>query len=96
MPMGRLAMRHVREVMRLKAAGVSVREIGRRVGAVPSTVRLTIRRFEAAGLSWPLADDVTDTVLEDGYLPVPEPNQARGGARNRIGGPFTASSSASM
>jgi hypothetical protein len=58
-------MCHVREVMRLKATGVSVREIGRRVGAVPSTVRLTIRRFEAAGLSWPLADDVTDTVLED-------------------------------
>jgi len=36
-------------VMRLKAAGLSVREIGRRIGAVPSTVRLTIRRFEAAG-----------------------------------------------
>jgi hypothetical protein len=49
MPMGRLAMRYVREVMRLKAAGLSVREIGRRIGAVPSTVRLTIRRFEAAG-----------------------------------------------
>jgi len=42
-------MCHVREVMRLKAAGLSVREIGRRIGAVPSTVRLTIRRFEAAG-----------------------------------------------
>ncbi len=65
MPMGRLAMRHVREVMRLKAAGLSIREIGRRVGAVPSTVRLTIRRFEAAGLSWPLADEVADTVLEE-------------------------------
>lgn len=49
MPMRRLAMRHVREVMRLKAAGLSIREIGRRVGTVPSTVRLTIRRFEAAG-----------------------------------------------
>ncbi|WP_407119264.1 IS21 family transposase [Bradyrhizobium sp. LMG 9283] len=58
-------MRHVREVMRLKAAGLSIREIGRRVGAVPSTVRLTIRRFEAAGLSWPLADEVADTVLEE-------------------------------
>src|ERR1700758_2995607 len=65
MPMGRLAMRHVRDVMRLRAAGVSIREIGRRVGAVPSTVRLTIRRLEAAGLSWPLADDITDAVLEE-------------------------------
>jgi hypothetical protein len=27
-------------------------------------VRLTIRRFEAAGLTWPLPDDVTNTVLE--------------------------------
>ena len=33
------------------------REIARRVGAAPSTVRLTIRRFEAAGLTWPLDDD---------------------------------------
>jgi transposase len=40
------------------------REIARRVGAAPSTVRSTIRRFEAAGLTWPLPDDVTDTVLE--------------------------------
>ena len=40
-------MRHVRDVMRLRAAGLSIREIGRRVGAVPSTVRLTIRRLEA-------------------------------------------------
>ena len=26
----------------------------RRVGVAPSTVRLTMRRFEAAGLAWPL------------------------------------------
>ncbi|UPJ79259.1 helix-turn-helix domain-containing protein [Bradyrhizobium sp. 183] len=43
MSMERLAMRHVREVMRLKAAGLSIREIGRRVGTVPSTVWMTIR-----------------------------------------------------
>jgi transposase len=57
-------MRHVRDVMRLKAAGLPSREIARRVGSAPSTVRLTIRRFEGAGLSWPLPDDVTDAVLE--------------------------------
>jgi transposase len=33
------------------------------VGAAPSTVRSTIRRFEAAGLTWPLPDDITDAVL---------------------------------
>jgi transposase len=57
-------MCHVRDVMRMKAAGMASREIARRVGAAPSTVRLTIRRFEAAGLTWPLPDDVTDAVLE--------------------------------
>src|SRR4030088_799168 len=64
MPTERPAMRHVRDVIRLKAAGMPSREIARRVGTAPSTVRLTIRRFEASGLTWPLPDDVTDTVLE--------------------------------
>jgi hypothetical protein len=64
MPTERLAMRHVRDVIRLKSAGMQTREIARRVGTAPSTVRLTIRRFEASGLTWPLPDDVTDTVLE--------------------------------
>ena len=57
-------MRHVRDVIRLRSAGMATREIARRVGTAPSTVRLTIRRFEAAGLSWPLPDDITDAVLE--------------------------------
>ena len=57
-------MRHVRDVMRLKSAGMPIREIARRVGTAPSTVRLTIRRFEAAGLTWPVVDDITDTELE--------------------------------
>jgi transposase len=57
-------MRHVRDVMRLKSVGMSSREIARLVGAAPSTVRLTIRRFEASGPSWPSPDDVTDAVLE--------------------------------
>lgn len=79
MPMGRLAMRHVRDVMRLRAAGLSIREIGRRVGAVPSTVRLTIRRYEAAGLGWPLTDDITDAVLEERLFAGPgtKPGQRR-------------------
>ena len=64
MPAERLAMRHVRDVIRLKLAGMATREIARRVGAAPSTVRLTIHRLEAAGLTWPLPDDITDAVLE--------------------------------
>lgn len=64
MPTERLAMRRVRDVIRMKAAGLPSREIARRMGTPPSTVRLTIRRFEAAGLTWPLPDAVTDAVLE--------------------------------
>jgi hypothetical protein len=57
-------MRHVRDVIRLKAAGMPTREIARRVGTDASNVRLTIRWFEASGPAWPLPDDVTGTVLE--------------------------------
>ena len=59
-------MRRVREVLRLKfASGMPGREIARRLGVAPSTVRETLKRFDAAGLSWPLADDMTETALEE-------------------------------
>jgi len=58
-------MRRVREILRLKFAGdVPIREIARRIGVVPATVRTTIKRFEAADLSWPLPKDMTDASLE--------------------------------
>jgi IS30 family transposase len=54
MPSERIAMRQVRDVMRLKSAGMASREIARRLGVAPSTVRLTLQRVEAAntGLGW--------------------------------------------
>ncbi len=65
MPAERTTMRQVREVLRLKfVGGVPIREIARRVGVAASTVRTTIRRFEAAGLSWPLPEEMTDAALE--------------------------------
>lgn len=64
MPTERLAMRHVRDVIRLKAVGMPSREIARRIGITASTVRLTVRRFDASGLAWPLSQDITDTDLE--------------------------------
>jgi transposase len=58
-------MRQVREVVRLKFVGdISTREIARRIGVAPSTVRETIRRSQAAGLSWPLPEELTDAALE--------------------------------
>jgi transposase len=65
MPAERTIMRQVREVLRLKfVGGVPIREIARRIGVAASTVRATIRRFQAAGLSWPLPEEMTDAVLE--------------------------------
>jgi transposase len=65
MPAERTAMRQVREVLRLKFVGsVRTREIARRLGVAPSTVRETLKRFEAAGLIWPLPEEMTDEALE--------------------------------
>jgi Mn-dependent DtxR family transcriptional regulator len=47
MPAERTTMRHVREVLRLKF--VPTGEIARRIGVAASTVRATIKRFQAAG-----------------------------------------------
>src|SRR3954453_3455842 len=64
MPAERIAMRQVRDVLRLNAAGESGNEIARRVGVAPSTVRLILKRLTAAGLSWPLPTELTDSALE--------------------------------
>ena len=70
MPAERTTMRHVREVLRLKfVGGVPTREIARRIGVAPSTVRTTIGRFQAAGLSWPLPGEMTDAALEARLFP---------------------------
>src|SRR5947208_12417046 len=65
MPAERIAMRQVRDVLRLNAAGVSGNEIARRVGVASSTVRLTLKRLTVAGLSWPLPAELTDAALEE-------------------------------
>jgi transposase len=64
MPADRIAMRQVRDVFRLKQAGISAREIAVRMGVAPSTVRLTLKRLADAGLSWPLPEDLNDEALE--------------------------------
>jgi len=64
MPAERTAMRHVREVLRLRTAGISGNEIARRLNLAPSTVRLTLQRLTTAGLDWPLPAELTDAALE--------------------------------
>jgi len=58
-------MRRVREILRLKfAASLPIREIARLVGTAPSTVRAALERFQAASLTWPLPEQVSDSDLE--------------------------------
>jgi len=64
MPAERTAMRHVREVLRLRTAGVSGNQIARRLNLAPSTVRLTLQRLATAGLGWPLPTELSDAALE--------------------------------
>jgi transposase len=78
MPAERTAMRQVREVLGLKfVGGLPTREIARRLGVAPSTVRETLKRFAAAGLIWPLPDEMTDEVLEAQLFPVGATKQSR-------------------
>ena len=65
MPAERVPMRQAREIIRLKySAGVATREIARRLGVAPSTVRETLSRLAGAGLSWPLGEGLSDVELE--------------------------------
>ena len=59
-----LSMRQLRHLLRLHHDGVSAREIGRRLGVARSTIQDNLKRAAAAGLAWPLADNVTDEALE--------------------------------
>jgi len=58
-------MRQAREIIRLKfSAFVATREIARRLGLAPSTVRETLKRVDSAGLTWPLPEGLNDGELE--------------------------------
>jgi transposase len=81
-------MRRVRELLRLRlGADLPVREVARRIGVAPSTVRETLARFAAAGLAWPLPETLTDAALEtalfrpagtkQGHRRRPEPDWAQ-------------------
>lgn len=64
MAASRLPMRKLRDVLRLKSAGLPQRAIAQACGIGLGTVTAYLQRAAAAGLVWPLADDVDDGVLE--------------------------------
>jgi len=90
MPRKRLPMRKINEVLRLKAAGLSVREIAFSTGAARTTVYEYLVRAAGAGLSWPLPGDIDEDALEQRLFPRPPPSWPSAG-RCRTGGRCTAS-----
>lgn len=65
MPAQRLSMRKVREVLRLSSTGrLSHRQIAEGAGVARSTVKDYLARLRAAGLAWPLPEDLDDAALE--------------------------------
>lgn len=67
--MTRLPMRKIREVLRLAAGGMSTRQIASSLAIGRTTLREYLNRARSAGLSWPLADDLTDGDLERMLFP---------------------------
>ena len=62
--MKRLAMRKIREALRLHAGGLSTRKIAASLGVGQSTTSDYLKRVQLAGLTWPLAAEMTDAALE--------------------------------
>jgi len=69
----RLPMRKIKEVLRLKyESRLSNRVIGRSLGISRPTVAEYLIRAQAAGLSWPLPENITETDLEARIFPAAE------------------------
>lgn len=65
MPAKRLSMRKIKEVLRLRwANGLSKRQTAMSCGISRPAVDEYLRRAEAAGLSWPLPNELDDGALE--------------------------------
>lgn len=64
-------MRKIGEVLRLRAAGMSQREIAQSVGIGQTTVNEYLARAQAAGLSWPLPAGMEQAAVEQALFPVP-------------------------
>ena len=63
-------MRKIRDVLRLHhAARLGQRAISRSLKLSPTTVGEYLRRAEAAGIGWPLPEDLDESVLEQRLFP---------------------------
>ena len=64
MPAGRLSMRRIRDVMRLRFQGLSERSIAASLELGKGTVGAYLARARQAGLAWPLPEGLSDDDLE--------------------------------
>ena len=76
--MKRLPMRKIRDALRLRANGLSMREIAASLGVGQSTLSDYLKRAARAGLVWPLPEALTDAALEAMLF------QPMGGATRRV------------
>ncbi len=58
-----IAMRKIRTVLRLRAEGLSLRQVSASVQVPFTTVADHVRRADRAGLSWPLPEGLDDDAL---------------------------------
>ena len=70
MPAERLSMRKIHEILRLKFGhGLSDRDVALSVAVSRSTVADYLLRAQAAGLSWPLTENLDEAALERRLFP---------------------------
>ena len=70
MPAERVPMRKIKDILRLKyACGLSNRQVAASCGVARSTVADTLYRATAAGLTWPLPEDLDDQQVETQLYP---------------------------
>lgn len=72
----RLTLRKIREILRLKDAGLSNRAIARACKISNSTVGEYLRRAEVAGLHWPLPEGLSEDELYQKLFPETSPESA--------------------
>jgi len=71
----KMPMRKIKEILRMKwSCNISERRIATSCGVARSTVSDCIGRAQAAGLSWPLPDDMDDARLDALLYPLPAPS----------------------
>src|SRR5574337_287403 len=78
MPNRRLSMRMIKEVLRLHhSSGLSQKQISKALGCSRGAVAEYLHRAQAAGLGWPLPDDLDDAQIERRLFPPVAPTKSR-------------------